>query len=102
MQGYERKRRVSWETKLVLFGSGMSVFLSLLMWAFQMMPVLIWITFPGWLLAWATIALLQAQEWKHASKLALVLVTVGNATLYSGILLLIKRRAEKSPSVGPE
>jgi len=94
---YERKRRFSWNVKIVSFASGISLFLTTLMWAFKMLPVLIWVAFPGLLLAWGTVILLHAEEWKHSDALVVTLVTVGNAAFYSVVLLLIKLRAEKSP-----
>ena len=82
--------------KSVLFGTAISCCLTGLMWAFKLMPLLIWITLPGWLLAWGTIIVLHGEHWVYFDAIERTLITVGNAGFYTWICFLIIRRKEKT------
>src|SRR5437667_12623486 len=71
------------KSKCVLLGTAISAGLTLFIWAFKLMAVLIWITLPGWLIAWGTIIVLRGENWSHRDAIGLLLLTVGNAFFYS-------------------
>jgi hypothetical protein len=79
----------------ILWGSAISLILSGLMWAFKLAPILIWVTFPGWLFAWGTLILLRAENWKYFGAALILLVTIGDAAFYSWIFLVVMKRKRK-------
>lgn len=81
--------------KAMLIGSTISFTLTGLMWVFKVFYFLVWITLPGWLLSWATIALLHAENWKHFQAIGITLLTVGNAFFYGLVVLLIMRKKRR-------
>ena len=76
----------------VLLGAAIAGALSRAMWAFKAMPLLIWVTLPGWLFAWGLIIALRGEQWLHRDAIGVILVTIGNAALYSWVCFRIMRR----------
>lgn len=81
----------------ILYGSAISLSLSALMWAFRLLPLMIWVTLPGWILSWGTIAILRGENWTHLDGIGLTIMTVGDAAFYSWIcFILMRRRARRT------
>jgi hypothetical protein len=79
----------------VLVGTAISAGLTLFMWISKSMAVLIWITLPGWLLAWGTIIVLRGENWLHRDAIGMFLLMVGNAIFYSWLCVFILNRKWK-------
>jgi len=82
----------------IFLGSATSVALTLLLWAFRgsiLAYLLLWLTWPGWLLAWGTIIALGGEGWEHFDAIGRSLITVGNAACFSWAYILISTRKRR-------
>lgn len=92
------------KVKAMLIRSAISLALIGLTWVFELFYFLKWITFPGGLLSWGTIALLHGENWKNLRAIGITLLTV---TMLSFTVCLSfsscgeKQRARKRHSGGP-